>query len=409
VPAPSQNVPVKLARPVVLLALALLVPRVEASVPRTSSSELTTDAAPSLSIDRAIAAAGTSAFSLGLDQLAEVARVQAFHPLAAVSLLNEDDPTPDLASELELREPETRIGGSGLFLGTRIGGKPRLTLDLRWGCDRFGCELVSGNPQDPMGLQTASSDEDNWAWFSDLDRRLRAEKQGQDVIPLAASSQDPVARTPSLWDKVLGLKKRIQEAAREFWRPAVSPPGTESVEVGAAEIAQGRAEAAYDIMGDIYAVGAGVAVEAGEWQIGGKLIKGVVTVGGRVLRITSALGPSARGGLQLTKPLSRIETDVLRAEARDIWQAQAGKRAFNMGLEVHHRVPLEWAHVVRGDPNRLENLVGVPEGVHERITASWAAWKKALGNRVPSASEVLAKAEAIDKGFAGALRPLKDL
>lgn len=155
--ASSQNVPVKLARPVVLLALALLVPRVEASASRTNVSELLPDAAPSPSIERTLAPPELPAFSLGLDQLAGGARVQTFHPLAAVSLLNEDDPTPDLASELELREPETRIGGSGLFLGTRIGGKPRLTLDLRWGCDRFGCELVSGNPQDPLGLAVSIS------------------------------------------------------------------------------------------------------------------------------------------------------------------------------------------------------------------------------------------------------------
>jgi hypothetical protein len=56
------------------------------------------------------------------------------------------------------------------------------------------------------------------------------------------------------------------------------------------------------------------------------------------------------------------------------------------GLEAHHRVPLEHAHLFpNANPNRIANLVGVESGVHTQITNSWNAWGRALNGRTPTA------------------------
>jgi hypothetical protein len=134
-------------------ALLLAAPLAEASVPRTSAVELAPATATSLTLTLAPDEPGSSFALFVGDEVARAAHAYAegFHPLVAVSLLAEDE-SPDLASELELREPETRIGGQALFPGTRIGAESRLSLDLRWACEVSDCELVSGNPQDPLGL-----------------------------------------------------------------------------------------------------------------------------------------------------------------------------------------------------------------------------------------------------------------
>jgi hypothetical protein len=80
-------------------------------------------------------------------------------------------------------------------------------------------------------------------------------------------------------------------------------------------------------------------------------------------------------------PLSREAKDQLRAEARDIWQARTGRRAIWDTMEVHHRIPLEWSHVMRGTPNRAANLVGMKKLDHQAVSKSWGEWNKAWAAR----------------------------
>lgn len=71
-----------------------------------------------------------------------------------------------------------------------------------------------------------------------------------------------------------------------------------------------------------------------------------------------------------------------------------------MGLQVHHRIPLEYAHLFpKADPNRAANLVGVADHIHTDITTVWGAWKRSLGGRIPSAAEVKGMASAVDEMF----------
>jgi hypothetical protein len=58
------------------------------------------------------------------------------------------------------------------------------------------------------------------------------------------------------------------------------------------------------------------------------------------------------------------------------------RTATKMGkaLEVHHIIPLEWAHLMgKGfNPNVIDNLVGVKNSIHWTITREWADWKRRL-------------------------------
>jgi len=89
----------------------------------------------------------------------------------------------------------------------------------------------------------------------------------------------------------------------------------------------------------------------------------------------------------------------LRAEAREIY-FKAFPKGKILGQQVHHRIPIEWAHLFPdADPNRLSNLVGLDEAVHEQVSSMWTGFRmrfRAL-NREPSAKEILEAAQEIDK------------
>jgi hypothetical protein len=75
------------------------------------------------------------------------------------------------------------------------------------------------------------------------------------------------------------------------------------------------------------------------------------------------------------------------------------------GLEAHHRVPLEHAHLFpNANPNRIANLVGVESGVHTQITNSWNAWGRALNGRTPTDAEVIKQAISVDEQFGQSFR-----
>ena len=99
--------------------------------------------------------------------------------------------------------------------------------------------------------------------------------------------------------------------------------------------------------------------------------------------------------------LNREASDQLRDNARNIWQQLTGRRPIWDDLEVHHRVPLEWSHILpKADPNRVSNLVGVDGQIHKQVTRLWGDWKRSLGGREPSQSEIIKHALSIDTQFA---------
>ncbi|MCI0738154.1 MAG: hypothetical protein L0Y72_03855 [Gemmataceae bacterium] len=99
-------------------------------------------------------------------------------------------------------------------------------------------------------------------------------------------------------------------------------------------------------------------------------------------------------------PLTTAVRNELRAEARAIWAARSGCTAASRGLQVHHRIPLEYAHLFPNiHPNHLTNLFGVSERVHGQITEAWRVWREGLRGRVPTIGDVLSQAAQIDRDF----------
>ena len=127
----------------------------------------------------------------------------------------------------------------------------------------------------------------------------------------------------------------------------------------------------------------------------------LVRSGHRVIRgIDTALGTGEtvrRVGQKILSDSSVARS--LRAEAREIY-FKAFPKGKILGQQVHHRIPIEWAHLFPdADPNRLSNLVGLDEAVHEQVSSMWTGFRmrfRAL-NREPSAKEILEAAQEIDK------------
>ena len=98
--------------------------------------------------------------------------------------------------------------------------------------------------------------------------------------------------------------------------------------------------------------------------------------------------------------MSKTGKTFLRLTAADIWRSKMGRSAAEMGLEIHHRIPLEWSHLFPNvDPNRAANLIGVPDIEHWRISAAWNQWRVNLGTRVPTQAEIEGFALGIDMAF----------
>lgn len=113
--------------------------------------------------------------------------------------------------------------------------------------------------------------------------------------------------------------------------------------------------------------------------------------GGKAVSGTALL---ARGALSSTCK------SLLRVAAANIWRARMGRSAAEMGLEVHHRIPLEWSHLTPNlDPNRAANFIGVPATEHWLIAAAWNQWRGNLAGRVPTQAEIEGFASAIDMAF----------
>ena len=98
--------------------------------------------------------------------------------------------------------------------------------------------------------------------------------------------------------------------------------------------------------------------------------------------------------------LTNEAKEGLRVSARDIWHARTGRRAVWDGMDVHHRIPLEWSHLFpKADANRAANLIGMKSADHTLVTNAWNAWRQGLNGRIPTQSEIIQQALRIDEQF----------
>ena len=106
-------------------------------------------------------------------------------------------------------------------------------------------------------------------------------------------------------------------------------------------------------------------------------------------------------GKFITRPLKEGTKRIYWRAARDIWDGLS-KVPRGTG-RVHHRIPLEWAHLFPNmNPNRINNLKLVPQEIHEGadgVGSAWTRFRNSLGGRTPTPQEVLDKAADIDTRF----------
>ncbi len=120
----------------------------------------------------------------------------------------------------------------------------------------------------------------------------------------------------------------------------------------------------------------------------------------------------ARPARQRRPGLDKYQKDVLRDEARKVFEQANAKSGSEMEAEVHHSSPLEFAHVFpKAHPNRLANLWGLGEDAHDLATGAWRTFSNSLKGRVPKQAEIMAEKLRIDRMVepylrrAGATRP----
>jgi hypothetical protein len=102
-------------------------------------------------------------------------------------------------------------------------------------------------------------------------------------------------------------------------------------------------------------------------------------------------------------PLDRQTKNKLREKARDIYAQHHPDlanllKAQGRRLPIHHRRPLEYAHCFPDeDINAANNLIMLPENVHNRINALWTKFRQARPHT--TAAEVETVARTLDDRF----------
>ncbi len=110
----------------------------------------------------------------------------------------------------------------------------------------------------------------------------------------------------------------------------------------------------------------------------------------------------------ICRPLTPREKDRLRSQATAIWEQKTGRRASAVGMDVHHRIPLEWAHLFpEANPNRVANLIGLRRPDHYLVNNAWREWKRSLNGATPTPAQVMRQALRIDEQFGHLMRFVK--
>jgi hypothetical protein len=105
----------------------------------------------------------------------------------------------------------------------------------------------------------------------------------------------------------------------------------------------------------------------------------------------AAVDRTARGLWKAAEP-------AVRRAARSRFAKANGISASEMGGQVHHSAALEYAHLMPdADPNRLANLWGLPDQVHQIASNEWTAFRAGLKGRIPSQAEIMAVKLRIDR------------
>ena len=99
------------------------------------------------------------------------------------------------------------------------------------------------------------------------------------------------------------------------------------------------------------------------------------------------------------KPLSDDAKAAIWKAGRKIWARAHGKTpASRLDAHVHHREPLQWAHLKpEADPNRFANLLALSPEEHAIATRQWAQFARAFRGREPTPAEMMEEMLRIDR------------
>jgi RHS repeat-associated protein len=162
--------------------------------------------------------------------------------------------------------------------------------------------------------------------------------------------------------------------------------------------------------------GANVVIGAGTFTVNiasGNVFGAVIDGVGLAYDVTAMFVPILPGGassiikgkrladaakaIQNESKLTDVMKTALRSQARSkFFKANPGLRRSAKELEIHHIIPLEYAHLIKNlDVNNINNLVGLTKDKHEIVSSAWTTFRAA--NKNPSAEQVLKLVEQITK------------
>lgn len=107
----------------------------------------------------------------------------------------------------------------------------------------------------------------------------------------------------------------------------------------------------------------------------------------------------------IDKPLTQVEKDTLRARMAARLKAakpgiDAAFQAANRSYQIHHRLPLEYAHHFPGvDPNAAKNLIALETDVHRGVNSIWTRLRTSAPAGKVDGNTVSGVADIIDKHF----------
>lgn len=133
---------------------------------------------------------------------------------------------------------------------------------------------------------------------------------------------------------------------------------------------------------------AGLYAARGKWDDAALTAAGIVPYAGdaaKLAKLRKFLGKHIAPSQKIT---SETQKNAIRKDACDMYKALG----INLprGIEVHHRFPIEWAHLLPGfDINHPLHLVAVPKQVHGQISGEWTTFRHRFKGRTPTLLDVV--------------------
>lgn len=347
------------------------------------------------------------------------------------------DVDPNSAVALPSTSQDVDLGSTWAQVGPNRFRSVRLTSDghspepSALGATSYGGLMPSGNPGAIAQYQDAGPKEISASLLNLMPKTVAqfdGELRSPPTVTFGRARSPATQRMPRTSSPASPETRQVTAAGPTLRGPIHLPPATPPLPTFFSSLFGGPVPLTSPeghVVGyyDHQAAKAGLGITAqyaqiAQWLQPAGWMDGLIAGGGS--RIALAGAPAVRAvqsGLQT--PLNFLEREAWQGKtaveqtARDLWKAaepavrraarsrfaQAnGISASKMGGQVHHSATLEYAHLMPGaDPNRLANLWGLPDEVHQIASNEWTAFRAGLKGRIPSQAEIMAVKLRIDQ------------